>query len=102
MASRCPRRWTRRASTSPTGRDRLPGLRTCSAVPRARALPSAAERLGLPALRVCPAGPLSTYPTHIEVNTMSDNLSRSTTCRIRMPNEFLAAVDEYAATHGLA
>jgi hypothetical protein len=33
---------------------------------------------------------------------MSEALTRSTTARIRMPVEFLAVIDEYAAAHGLA
>jgi hypothetical protein len=33
---------------------------------------------------------------------MFENQTRSVTARIRMPIEFLAIVDEYATTHGLA
>ncbi len=32
---------------------------------------------------------------------MFESQTRSTTARIRMPIEFLAVVDEYAAAHGL-
>jgi hypothetical protein len=32
---------------------------------------------------------------------MPDTTTRSVTAKIRMPVEFLAVVDEYAATHGL-